>query len=180
MKFRETPIAGTWLLQLEVAADERGSFARAWCADEFSSRGLNPTIAQCNVSFNAKRGTLRGLHFQRQPHEEAKLVRCTAGAIFDVVVDVRRNSPTYDKWFGARLTAENRDMLYVPEGCAHGFQTLSDNAELFYLMSHPYHPECAAGILWSDPSLDIRWPSRDPILSARDASHPVLADLDRG
>jgi dTDP-4-dehydrorhamnose 3,5-epimerase len=129
------------------------------------------------VSFNARRGTLRGLHYQRRPHAEAKLVRCTAGAIFDVVVDIRPGSPTFGKWFGARLTAENRDMLYIPEGCAHGFQTLEDNTELFYQMSAPYHADCAAGIRWNDPSLGISWPSMDPILSAQDANHPLLADL---
>jgi dTDP-4-dehydrorhamnose 3,5-epimerase len=177
MKFLQTPIAGSCLVQLEAMEDERGFFARAWCAEEFAAHGLNPKVAQCNVSFNARRGTLRGLHLQRKPHEEAKLVRCTAGAIFDVVVDVRPGSATFGKWFGARLTAENRDMLYIPEGCAHGFQTLADNTELFYLMSAPYHAECAAGIRWNDPSLAIHWPSMEPILSARDASHPLLANF---
>jgi dTDP-4-dehydrorhamnose 3,5-epimerase len=166
--FTPTPIKDAWLVEVKRLEDERGFFARSFCQQEFKEHGLDPRLAQCNVSFNAKRGTLRGLHYQAAPHEEAKLVRCTQGAIWDVVVDLRRESPSFKCWHGVELTAENRRALYVPGGCAHGFQTLSDDAEVLYLMSEFYHPGSARGLPWDDPAFGIRWPLADPILSARD------------
>jgi len=175
MIFTETPIKDAWLVEVKRLEDERGFFARSFCRQEFQERGLDPRLAQSNVSFNAKRGTLRGLHYQAAPHEEAKLVRCTQGAIWDVVVDLRRESPSFKRWHGVELTAENRRALYVPGGCAHGFQTLSDDAEILYLMSEFYHPESARGLPWDDPAFGIRWPLADPILSARDRDFAPFA-----
>ena len=168
MKFIETPIDGAFVLELERIEDERGFFARGWCTDEFMRNGLNPRIVQCNISFNARRGTLRGLHLQTKPHEEAKLVRCTSGAIYDVIVDMRPRSTCYKRWFSVDLDATNRRMLYVPEGVAHGFQTLVEDTEVFYQMSEFYYPECAEGIPWNDPDIGIRWPIPNPIMSSRD------------
>lgn len=156
------------MVELEPAADERGFFARAWCAEEFREHHLNPALAQCSISFNHRRGTLRGMHYQEAPHREAKLVRCTAGAIYDVIVDLRRASPTYCKWFAVELTAANRKMLYVPEGFAHGFQTLADQTEVFYQISEKYRPESSRGVRWNDPLFGIDWPIPAPILSPRD------------
>jgi len=171
MKFIETPIAGASVLELERVEDDRGFFARSWCAEEFSRNGLNPRLVQCSVSFNAHRGTLRGLHLQTKPHEEAKLVRCTRGAIFDVIVDLRPQSAGYKRWFAIQLDADNHRMVYVPEGVAHGFQTLVDNSEVFYQMSEFYHPECADGIPWNEPDLGINWPIPDPVMSERDKAY---------
>jgi dTDP-4-dehydrorhamnose 3,5-epimerase len=159
------------VLEIERIEDDRGFFARSWCADEFLRSGLNPRIAQCNISFNARRGTLRGLHLQAKPYEEAKLVRCTSGAIFDVIVDLRPRSTSYKRWFSIELDADNRRMVYVPEGVAHGFQTLVENTEVFYQMSEFYHPECAEGIPWDDPQLGITWPISDPIMSTQDKAY---------
>lgn len=169
-----TPLAGAYAVELERLEDERGFFARSFCRDEFRSRGLASVVAQCNVSWNPRRGTLRGLHFQAAPHEEAKLVRCTRGAIWDVIVDLREGSPTRLRWHALELTAENRTALYVPEGLAHGFQTLSDDAEVLYQMSVPYHADLARGVRWDDPRIGIRWPLADPIVSARDRAYPLL------
>ena len=155
-------------------ADERGFFARSYCAQEFSSHGLESRIVQCNISFNRRAGTLRGLHYQAEPHREAKLVRCTMGAIYDVIVDIRPESPTYLQWFALDLNADNRCMLFVPPGFAHGFQTLRDGSEVFYQMSEFYHPGSARGLRWDDPRLAIRWPLPEPILSERDRSFPLL------
>jgi len=173
--FTPTPLAGVLVVELQRLEDERGFFARSFCQDEFRKQGLDPRLAQCNVSFNRKRGTLRGLHYQAAPREEAKLVRCTQGAIWDVAVDLRRDSPSFKRWHGVELTAENRRALYVPGGCAHGFQTLSDDAEVLYLMSEFYHPEAARGLQWDDPAFAIRWPLPEPILSARDRSFARFA-----
>jgi dTDP-4-dehydrorhamnose 3,5-epimerase len=170
MIFAPTPIAGALLVDLERLEDERGFFARAFCEDEFRRHGLQARLAQCNVSFNRARGTLRGLHYQAAPHEEAKLVRCTQGALWDVVVDLRRDSASFKRWHGVELTAANRRALYVPQGCAHGFQTLTDDSEVLYLMSESYYPESARGLPWDDPAFAIRWPLPDPIVSARDRS----------
>lgn len=170
MTFTPTPVAGAFVVDLQRLEDERGFFARSFCQDEFRKQGLDPRLAQCNVSFNRKRGTLRGLHYQAAPHEEAKLVRCTQGAIWDVAVDLRHDSPSFKRWYGVELSAENRRALYVPGGCAHGFQTLSDDAEVLYLMSEFYHPESARGLPWDDPAIAIRWPLPEPILSERDRS----------
>jgi dTDP-4-dehydrorhamnose 3,5-epimerase len=174
VKFAPAPLAGAFAVELERIEDERGFFARSFCQDEFRKHGLKPLIAQCNVSWNRKRGTLRGMHFQAPPHEEAKVVRCTRGAIWDVIVDMREGSPTRWRWHAAELTADNRLALYVPEGFAHGFQTLVDDTEVLYQMSESYHPDLARGLRWDDPKLAIGWPLAEPILSARDRSYALL------
>ena len=179
MRFQATPLEGAYFLELDRLEDERGFFARSFCQEEFERQGLKPAIAQCNISWNRKRGTLRGLHYQAAPHEEAKVVRCTRGAIWDVIVDLRASSPTWVRWYAAELNAENRRALYVPEGFAHGFQTLADDSEVLYQMSEFYHPELARGVRWDDPKLGINWPLPDPILSARDRSYSLLADTNR-
>ena len=163
MNFTELPLAGTYVIDIEPMQDERGYFARSFCREEFSRRGLRTDVAQCNVSFNRKSGTLRGMHYQVAPKAEAKLVRCTRGAIHDVVVDLREGSPTWRRWAAVELTESNSRLLYVPEGVAHGFQTLADDAEVFYQMFGSYSPEHARGVRWDDPALGIRWPSPDPI-----------------
>jgi len=168
VKFIETPIPGAYLLEIEPLSDERGFFARSWCRDEFVQHGLNPNLAQCDVSFNKKCATLRGMHYQAEPFPEAKLVRCTMGAIFDVMLDLRRNSPACGCWAAFELSAVNHRMVYVPEGVAHGFQTLTDDSEVFYQMSEFYHPECACGVRWDDPAFGIAWPLVDPIVSDKD------------
>jgi dTDP-4-dehydrorhamnose 3,5-epimerase len=170
MKFAALPLPGAYLIELDLVFDDRGFFARSWCAEEFSRHGLNPHMAQCGVSFNTAKGTLRGMHYQAEPYAEAKLVRCCSGAVFDVILDLRPNSPTYAKWFAVELTFTNRKMLYVPEGFAHGFQTLADNSEVFYQISEPYRPEYGRGIRWNDPRFGIAWPLENPILSERDRS----------
>lgn len=172
MIFTELALKGVYLIEPERLEDERGFFARTFCVQEFSARGLATSVAQCNVSYNSRRGTVRGLHYQASPHEEVKLVRCTAGAVFDVVVDIRPGSLTLKKWFGVELSAENRKMLYIPEGVAHGFQTLNDNTEVFYQMSEFFHPECARGLRWDDPAFQIAWPIGDKIISLKDKSYP--------
>lgn len=178
MLFLSTEISGAWLIEPELISDERGSFARTWCAREFEKRGLNPRLVQCNISTNRRRGTLRGMHFQRAPHAEAKLVRCTRGAIFDVIVDLRPGSPTFARWVGQELSADNHRMFYIPEGFAHGFQTLTDECELFYQMSHAYEPTSSAGVRWDDPTIGIQWPMRENcIVSERDINLPFLEEL---
>ena len=174
MKFLPTPLAGAYLIELEQLADERGFFARSFCQNEFKAHGLDPIVAQCNVSFSRKRGTLRGLHYQAEPHAEAKLVRCTRGAVWDVIVDFRKGSPTWRKWHAVELTAENRRALYIPAGFAHGFQTLEDDSEVLYQMSDFYHPESARGVRWDDRTLAIRWPIKDAVISPRDRAFPTL------
>ena len=171
MLFTETLLAGALIVDPQRQEDQRGFFARTWCEEEFAARGLNPKIAQCGISYNARKGTLRGMHFQRAPHEESKLVRCTAGAIYDVIVDLRRQSPTFRKWFAVELTAENRRMLYVPEGFAHGFETLTDGTEVFYQISQFHHPQSAAGARWDDPAFGIRWPWPPAVISPRDRQY---------
>jgi dTDP-4-dehydrorhamnose 3,5-epimerase len=174
--FAPTPLAGALLIDLKRLEDERGFFARSFCQDEFTAQGLNPRIAQANVSFNRRRGTLRGMHFQIQPHAEAKVVRCTQGSIWDVIVDLRPQSPTFKRWYGVQLSAENRSALYVPEEFAHGFQTLTDDTEVLYLMSEMYDPECARGLLWNDPAFGIDWPLPAPTMSDRDRAFPLFGD----
>lgn len=174
MRFHATPIAGVWLVELTLLQDERGFFARSFCREEFVQHGLEPAVMQCNVSFNRKRGTLRGMHFQSEPFPEAKLVRVTQGAAFDVAVDIRPNSPTYGAWHGVELSAANHLALYLPAGCAHGFQTLCDDTEMFYQMSEVYHAECSEGIRWNDPQIAIAWPLPDPVISDRDHALPTL------
>jgi dTDP-4-dehydrorhamnose 3,5-epimerase len=175
--FTELSLPGAFIIQTQSHKDDRGSFARTFCRDEFELRGLDPCVAQCSLSRNERTGTLRGLHFQANPFGEAKLVRCSRGAIYDVIVDLRRQSPTHGKWAGVTLSGANGVMLYVPAGFAHGFQTLEDDTEVCYQMSTPYLPELARGIRWNDPALKITWPSRDPILSDRDRELPLLAEL---
>ena len=174
MQFDPLPIAGAWLITLSPLTDERGAFARTFCAKAFTDRGLNPAVAQCNTSINRRQATLRGLHFQSAPHAEAKLIRCVRGAIWDVIVDLRPESPTFRQWTAAELSATNRQQLYVPEGMAHGFQTLCDDVEVLYQMSAAYVPEAASGLRWDDPVLAIPWPLADPILSERDRVWPLL------
>ncbi len=172
MIFRETYLKGAYVIEPELKMDERGFFARTWCQKEFSEHGLNTSLVQCNISFNKKRGTLRGMHFQKHPFEEAKLVRCIRGAIYDVIIDLRPKSLTFKKWFAIELTSENRTMLYVPEGFAHGFLTLTDNAEVLYQMSQFYYPEYADGVRWNDMTFDINWPIDVTLISERDNSYP--------
>lgn len=174
MRFFETELSGVFTIELECVEDERGFFARSWCRAEFEAKGLNGALEQCNISYNRLRGTLRGLHFQTAPDEEAKLVRCTRGAIFDVIVDLRPESPTQYRWTSVELSAENHRMLYVPERFAHGFQTLVDDTELFYQMTAQFRPASGRGLRWNDPSLAIRWPIPHPILSVRDANYPLV------
>jgi dTDP-4-dehydrorhamnose 3,5-epimerase len=160
---------------MQPIADERGFFARAWCPDEFAAAGLDPRAAALNVSYNRAAGTLRGMHMQAHPHGEAKLVRCTAGAVFDVIADLRPESPTYTRWFAAELSARNRIALYIPEGFAHGFQTLEPDTEVLYLMSAPHVPEAATGVRWDDPVLGIDWPpAAERVISDRDRAYPDL------
>lgn len=174
MQFRPLSIAGAMVVDVERREDPRGFFARSFCCDEFAAHGLPPVFVQCNISWNARRGTLRGMHFQRAPSREGKLVRCTAGAILDVVVDLRPDSPTYRRWEGVELTAANRRALYIPPGLAHGFQTLVDDTEVFYQMTDMFAPDLADGVRWNDPAFGIEWPVADPILSERDAAYPLL------
>lgn len=172
MIFTETPLRGAFIITPELLADERGFFARTWCEREFCAHGLNPRLTQCNISFNRKRGTLRGMHYQAKPYEEAKLVRCTMGAIYDVIIDLRPQSPTFRQHIAVVLTAHNRTMLYVPEGFAHGFQTLEDDTEVFYQMSQSYAPAYARGVRWNDPMFGIPWPMAECIISERDRHFP--------
>lgn len=168
MRFVETRIGGAFIIEPDRIEDQRGFFARIFCRREFDARGLNSNLVQCSVSFNRKRGTLRGMHFQAAPRAETKLVRCTRGAIYDVIVDLRRESPMFHRWCAVELTADNHRTLYVPEGVAHGFQTLQDETEVFYQMSEFHSPEHGSGVRWNDPAFAIEWPIAYPIVSARD------------
>ncbi len=172
MRFTETPLAGAWVIDPDRHEDERGFFARTHDRAEFEARGMDLVVVQCNTSFNARAGVLRGMHFQAEPHGEVKLVRCTRGAVFDVVVDLRPDSPTHRRWFSAELAAANGRALYVPAGLAHGFQTLQDASEVLYMMGHEYVPEAARGVRWNDPAIAIDWPPvEERIISDRDASY---------
>jgi dTDP-4-dehydrorhamnose 3,5-epimerase len=175
MKFAETRLKGAFIIEPERQEDERGFFARTWCKEEFKRNGLNSRLVQCSISFNKKKGTLRGMHYQVEPHQEAKLVRCTRGSIYDVIIDLRPGSDTFKQWLAVELTSESRKMLYAPEGFAHGFQTLGDNTEVFYQMSELYRPEGAKGVRWDDPAFGILWPEADRIISDRDISFPDFA-----
>ena len=175
MIFTRTRLTGACLIDLERREDERGFFARSWCRREFEEHGLNHHLVQCNISFNRTRGTLRGMHYQAKPHEEAKVVRCTRGAIYDVIIDLRPDSPTYLQWLAAELNEENRRMLYVPEGFAHGFQTLTEATEVFYQMSEVHRPGSSRGVRWNDPTFGISWPEAERIISLRDRSYPDFA-----
>ena len=172
MIFIETKLKGAFTVEPELVQDGRGFFARTFDQKEFEAHGLNPRVAQCNISFNKKKGTLRGMHYQIAPYQEAKLVCCTKGAIYDVIIDLRKASPTLKQWVGVELTAQNRRMLYIPEGFAHGFQTLEDNTEVFYQMSEFYHPESARGVPWNDPAFGAVWPDDIRVISDRDRQYP--------
>jgi dTDP-4-dehydrorhamnose 3,5-epimerase len=178
MSLLQTPIDGAWVVAPEPIEDERGLFARTFCAEEFAARGLDVRVAQCNTSFNARAGTLRGLHYQADPHGEAKLVRCTQGAIYDVAVDLRPGSPSFRRWFGVELTAATRHAFFIPEGCAHGFQTLQDASEVLYQMSTPYVPGAGRGVRWDDPAFGVTWPEPPAggrTMADRDAAYPDFA-----
>jgi len=172
MTFHGTKLPGVFEIHLEPKPDERGFFARCWCRDEFGRNGLNSRLVQCSISFNSRKGTLRGLHFQADPYPETKIVRCTRGAVYDVVVDMRQHSPTFKNWVAVKLTGLNRNMIYVPEGCGHGFLTLEDETEVFYQMSELYHMESARGVRWNDPAFGIAWPGTVEVISDRDQSYP--------
>lgn len=174
MRFSRTPLAGAWMIDLERREDERGFFARTYDRGELEARGVDPAVVQCNTSYNVRAGTLRGMHFQAAPHGESKMVRCTRGAIFDVIVDLRRDSPTHRNWFAVELSAENGRTLCVPEGLAHGFQTIEDASEVLYVMGHEYVPESARGVRFDDPAFEIDWPApqTDRIVSERDRAYP--------
>jgi dTDP-4-dehydrorhamnose 3,5-epimerase len=172
MIFTKTKINGVFVLDPERIEDERGFFARAWSASEFAVHGIDPRLVQCNLSFNKRKGTLRGMHYQRSPHEETKIVRCTMGALYDVALDLRPDSPTFKQWAGATLTAENRQVLVIPPGCAHGFLTLADNTEIYYQMSVAYAPTHAAGVRWNDPAFGIQWPGAVTVIADRDRDYP--------
>lgn len=175
VRLRETTLAGVFVLELDPIQDERGFFARAWSAEQLAERGLDATVVQCNISYNDRAGTLRGMHYQADPYGETKVVRCTAGAIFDVALDLRLDSETYLRWYGVELSAANRRALYIPEGVAHGFQTLVDGTEIFYLMSRDYVPAAGRGVRWDDPAFGITWPeSPERVISDRDRSFPLF------
>jgi len=172
MEFSETKIPGVWLVESVPQTDDRGWFARAWCHLEFAEHGLDSGLAQCSVSFNARKGTLRGMHFQAAPHAECKLVRCLAGAVHDVVVDLRPDSPAFKQWWAVELSAKNHRAVYIPEGVAHGFQALEGEALVHYQISEYYEPSAARGIRWDDPAFGIDWPLADPVLSDKDRTWP--------
>jgi dTDP-4-dehydrorhamnose 3,5-epimerase len=168
MRFTEAALEGAFIIDPEPRQDERGFFARTWCEREFAAQGLHLRWVQCNISFSKDRGTVRGLHYQAAPYAEAKLIRCTIGAIYDVIIDLRPDSPTFKRWAAVELTADNHRMLYVPEGFGHGFQTLVDGTEVFYQMSQFYAPDYARGVRWDDPAFEIAWPVETRIISERD------------
>jgi dTDP-4-dehydrorhamnose 3,5-epimerase len=172
MIFTETQLRGAFVIDIEKKEDERGFFARTFCEREFAAHGLETRFVQCSISHNTRKGTLRGLHYQAAPNEEVKLVRCTAGALYDVIVDLRRDSPTFKKSFGVELSAQNCRMLYIPKQFAHGFQTLQDHTEIFYQMAQFYSPESARGVRWNDPALGIQWPPDERIINERDQTYP--------
>lgn len=172
MRFLETPLRGAYVIEIERREDERGYFARAWCQHEFEEHGLNPRLVQCNISYNRRAGTLRGMHYQVAPHQEAKLVRCTQGSVFDVIIDLRPASPTFKQHFGITLSAAAHNMLYIPEDFAHGFLTLQDDTEVFYQMSEFYAPDAARGLRWNDPAFAIELPAPVQVISERDAAYP--------
>lgn len=174
MLFRETKFKGVFTIEIEPHQDERGFFARTFCQEEFKKQGLNFSIVQSSISYNRKKGTLRGMHYQTAPHQEAKLITCIKGGMYDVIVDLRTDYPTYLQWLAVELNSENYKSLYVPEGFAHGFQTLQDDTVVYYQMSEFYHPECARGVAWDDPSLKIKWPEEPIIISPRDCAFTRL------
>ncbi len=173
--FTATPLPGAYLVDLAPISDERGFFARSYSPEEFAARGLGPALSQCSVSYNERKATLRGMHYQIAPHEEHKLVRCTAGAIFDVIIDLRPGSSHFRRWFGTELSAQNRRALFIPPGCAHGFITLRDQSEVFYMISAVYSAAHSRGVRWNDPAFGIEWPLQPSVIAARDAQYPLQA-----
>lgn len=173
MFFTETRLKGAYLVEMEMREDNRGFFARAWCKREFEMQGLNSNFVQANIGFSQKKGTLRGMHYQVKPHEEAKLVRCTMGTIYDVIIDLRPDSPTHKQWIGVELTAHNYKLLYVPEGFAHGYQTLTDDTEVFYQTSQFYAPEYVRGVRHDDPAFGILWPIEVQVIADADRKWPL-------
>ncbi len=173
MTFTETKLRGAFIIEIERIEDERGFFGRAWCEKQFQAHGLNSSFVQCNISLSKKKGTIRGLHYQAPPYQEAKLIRCTKGRIFDVIIDLRPQSPTYKQWVGVELTSENHKMLYVPEEFAQGFQALEHDTEVFYPVSQFYHPEAEEGVRWDDPTFEIKWPETASVITSdKDRSWP--------
>ena len=175
MRFTPSRIAGAWIIDIEPIHDQRGFFATTWLPEEFHRHGIDPALAQCNLAFNHKRGTLRGMHFQRAPHAQAKMVRATRGALLDVIVDLRPESPAYRQWDAVELTADNRRMLYMPEGIAHGYLTLADGTEAYYHASAAWTPHAESGIRWNDPAVGIEWPFEPVVISDKDRAWPLLA-----
>jgi dTDP-4-dehydrorhamnose 3,5-epimerase len=175
VRFTATALAGAYVLEQERHSDERGWFARTWCQEELAAHGLDPALVQCSASFNHRRGTVRGLHYQAPPFAEAKLVRCPRGALFDVAVDLRPDSQTFARWIGVELTAGNGRMLYIPKGFAHGFMTLTDATEVAYHISAPYSPQHARGVRWSDPLVRVNWPAAVEVISVRDRDYPDVS-----
>lgn len=173
MNFTETILPGVLVVDLERHEDDRGFFARVWCKEELLARVLNANLAQCSISNNRRKGTLRGMHYQAEPHPEAKFVQCIRGAIYDVALDLRRHSPTFERWFAVELSADNRRLLYLPEGCAHGFQTLTDDCDVLYFISTPFHADLSRGVRWDDPAFDINWPLPVSVISERDRGYPL-------
>jgi dTDP-4-dehydrorhamnose 3,5-epimerase len=172
MKFHKAKIAGVFEVCLEPRTDDRGFFARAWCQKEFEARGLNSKVVQCNISRNTRKGTLRGMHYQAHPFSETKVVRCTRGAVYDVVLDLRPESKTFKQWVSVVLTEESGNMVYIPDGCAHGFLSLKDGSDVFYQMSEFYNPEAARGVRWDDDAFGIVWPEKVEVISERDRTYP--------
>jgi dTDP-4-dehydrorhamnose 3,5-epimerase len=172
MIMTETKLNGVYMIEPERLEDGRGFFARTWCEREFKATGINPKLAQCSISFNRKKGTLRGMHYQDTPYKESKLIRCTMGAVYDVAIDLRPESDTFRQWISVELTAENRKMIYIPEGFAHGFLTLADNTEVFYQISEFYVSEYSRGVRWNDPAFGIHWPHKVMVISDRDQNYP--------
>ena len=172
MIFTACKVKDAYLIDLDRKVDDRGFFARSYCRKEFAAYGLHPDLVQCNLSFNTRRGTLRGMHYQARPHEEIKLIRCLSGAIYDVIVDLRPASPTYRQWIGVELDADNRRMLYSPAGFAHGYLTLADNTEVLYQVSAFYSPESERAVRWNDPTFNIEWPMQPEVISSKDREHP--------
>jgi len=174
MIYTPSRIPGAWIMDVEPIHDQRGFFAMTWLPEELRERGMDPALAQCNLAFNHKRGTLRGMHFQKAPHAQAKIIRVTRGAVLDVIVDLREDSPTYRQWDAVELSAENRRMFYMPEGIAHGYLTLTDNTEAYYHASSPWVPAAESGVRWDDPAFAIKWPFRAEVISDKDTSWPLV------
>lgn len=177
MKFTTMKLKDAYLIELDPIEDERGFFARSFCREEFAAQGIEMQVVQCNISYNKVKGTLRGMHYQKEPFQEAKLISCISGSVYDVLIDLRPESPSYLKWEAVALSAGNHQMLYIPKGFAHGFMTLENRTEVFYQMSEFYHPECAAGIRWNDPQINIQWPYQEPvIISKKDQEYNLLEE----